>query len=233
MNAQLNDRWRTDANFMNAIDFLLVKSVDSDSNQLQEWYSTLPKVTHPFGGESADFRSMQLEGVTLGRVWLCYVLDDTIARSCRFIGTRFQGASLRRCDFSGSQFDGAQLSPVCADGASFAGCTFEQCFMMAEPRPLDGAEVGSFRNCDFSRVSARRTDWDAADLRGAKLSQARLDGCRFVRANLLGVNLAEASFSGCDFAGARLSDTPQNRKSVALGNNARVDEIEWLSLPGT
>ena len=172
MNTELSNRWRNDAAFMKAIDFLLVESVASDPNQLKAWYSTLPKVSHPLGEESADFRCMHLEGLTLDRLWLCYVLDGTVARSCRFVGTRLQGASLRNCDFSESRFERAQMSPVCADGASFVGCIFDQSFLMAEPRPLDGVELGSFRNCDFSRVQARRTDWDAADLRGSRLSQA-------------------------------------------------------------
>ena len=231
MNTELSNRWRNDAAFMKAIDFLLVESVASDPNQLKAWYSTLPKVSHPLGEESADFRCMHLEGLTLDRLWLCYVLDGTVARSCRFVGTRLQGASLRNCDFSESRFERAQMSPVCADGASFVGCIFDQSFLMAEPRPLDGVELGSFRNCDFSRVQARRTDWDAADLRGSRLSQARFDECRFVRTNLAGVDLSAASFSSCNFSGAKVSDTSENRGSVASGNNVAIQEIEWVPSP--
>ncbi|NDY93739.1 pentapeptide repeat-containing protein [Ideonella livida] len=94
-----------------------------------------------------------------------------------------------------------------------------------------GQKQGTFRKCDFSGVRAFRTDWNWADLREARMRHGIFEQCDFSRCNLVGCEMEFADFRDCNFAFADITDSPVNRRTLAVGENRGVELINWHRPP--
>jgi uncharacterized protein YjbI with pentapeptide repeats len=227
----LETRWNDDPNFQFVRMMLLDSSVQPLGMTQKEWYANVaPKTFHLIENESLDCRAMNLDGLTIEKEFFGYVLDYSKARGCKFVGTHFQGASALHFDFTGSHFIEAQMSPFYAPQAIFRDCVFNTCFLMGiGPRNYSKGAFSDFRECDFTKVDARKVYFERCDLRGARFTNGKFRQCTFFQSDLRGVEFSKTRFEACDFTEAQLDDSPPLRELVQQGGNTGLELINWHS----
>jgi uncharacterized protein YjbI with pentapeptide repeats len=159
-----------------------------------------------------------------------------VAAHVEVIETALTGVQLTAGRLSGfrvadSRWEGVDASGLVADGASLVRVELVRC-------RLSGIDLGGARMTDVRFVECRmdeanlrmlrgeRVTFEACDLRGAELIDARLPG-----ASLVDCDLSGADLSGADLSGGRINgSTVDTVKGASSLRGVTIDPLQVLPL---
>jgi uncharacterized protein YjbI with pentapeptide repeats len=144
------------------------------------------------------------------------VLDDARLDRAKLAGADFTGANLTGTSLRGAALDDVRLYEVRGDGAVFDKST------MSRAR----ADRASLRRASLVGIEAPQSVWEAADLTGANLQEAKLPHALFLRAKLDEAVLAKATATEASFRRASLKRARLTRANLMKARFERADLTE-------
>ena len=136
----------------------------------------------------AIFVSTSLQGVDL---------SFSIVQGADFSNANLTDAAISNTDFSSTTLDGANFQHVRGNGPRFDGATCNGCIFKNADMP--GANFGIDNNSTAASLSN-------ADMRFAKLQEARFDGASLTNVNLVGADLRGATFNNVTWSNVNCPD---------------------------
>lgn len=177
--------------------------------------------------QGADLRGTDFTGAILtGANFAEANLKGAILRKADLKGTSFRGANLTMADLTSA--DMREVRIVYSDKA--VGLRqFNRQLAAAE---LSGANLRNaiLRNAQLSEITAERTDFTNACMRGARLIRANLKAAVLIDANLENADLESANLANADLSGAILIRTHMDTATI---DGARLDRILTTKAVGT